>query len=293
MARHVARQSKRAAPTIYLVELKYTLDDRVHGATLAQAEAQHDGLRQALRGVGWSVVVLPVIIGSWGTMRARTREYLHLLGIEPEAATALMHDLYLDSIHFTGNIASAHAQPTAFRSRREIREAKSAVTVRAARRAAEAALKRQRHAPRECVDGDWVVPVRNAGSQNRLSSLDRTTRVVTRAHKRRRLGDVPTSATAAALEDGQPGMQHPSPVPVVPRGAPARKRRRATSHVGGPLKRLRMIVSRTSITLVRTDADGTELRRGWNAPLTPAKRPRDVDTVQMEQQAPKRRTIAS
>jgi len=55
-------------------------------------------------------------------MRTSTKGYLYMLGIEPEAANALLKELYIDSTHFTNDIARARKQPTAFRSRREVRE---------------------------------------------------------------------------------------------------------------------------------------------------------------------------
>ncbi len=61
----------------------------MHGVALDRAREQHAALCDALRGTGWNVVELPIIIGSWGT-RTNTKGYLYMLGIEPEAATAVM-----------------------------------------------------------------------------------------------------------------------------------------------------------------------------------------------------------
>ncbi len=72
---------------------------------LDRAGEQRAALRDALWGAGWNVVVLPIIIGSWGTMRTNTKG--SMLGIEPEAANALLKELCFDSIYFTNDVASS------------------------------------------------------------------------------------------------------------------------------------------------------------------------------------------
>ncbi len=150
--RPAGRAAQRARPTAYLVEVKYTIDDAVHGGALQRALDQHKDLARALRENGMDVDVLPVIIGSMGTTRNDTRKHLQVLGIEPDEVQKLLDQLWGDSLEYAAKIAKAQKEPNAFRSWQEAHAAKRAKRQRAARRTADGKRKPKTSA---VGDSDW------------------------------------------------------------------------------------------------------------------------------------------
>ena len=65
-------QSRQVA---YIVDLKFTSDDRVHGAALEEARTQHVVLTSRLEIRGFRARVLPIIVGSSGMIRKDTHNY--------------------------------------------------------------------------------------------------------------------------------------------------------------------------------------------------------------------------
>ncbi len=80
----------RNSPIANIVELKFTVNDRVHGRALADATNQHVRLRKHLETRGYIVKVLPIIIGSAGMIRTETQHQFEALGISAAATLALM-----------------------------------------------------------------------------------------------------------------------------------------------------------------------------------------------------------
>ncbi len=172
-------------------------------------------------------------------MRTNTKGYLYMLGIEPEAANALLKELYTDIIDFTNDDTRAQ-QPTALRSRREIREERQAARTRADVRAERAELKRARRMPRDHVDGDWGVP---CCSLEGATELLYQNHMVTSAHKRRKFQAAATSAAATAADAAPLPAETDNMSP-----AQTNKRRRDATSVAWASKRLRFVVSRTSVS---------------------------------------------
>ena len=86
----------------YIVELKFTTDDRVHGAALQQALSQHAALATRLESRGFAVKLMPIIIGSSGMIRAETQQHFTALGLSPEESLSLMqehHDTAIKYLH--------------------------------------------------------------------------------------------------------------------------------------------------------------------------------------------------
>ncbi len=111
----------------------------------------------------------------------------------------------------------------------------------------------------------------------------RTTHVVTRAHKRSKVQAAATSG-ASTVADATPlpaETDDVSPALII-------KRRRNATLVAGPFKKLRFVVSRVSVTMVRTHADGTEsAARLYGLPAF-AKRTREGEDRRMEVRSLKR-----
>ncbi len=135
---------------------------------------------------------------------------LGMLGIEPEAATALLKELYFDSIPSTNDSARVHKGPHP------------------------------------------LSPGNQGGKAGRARAI-RTTHMVTRAHKRRRARAAATSAAATMGE----AVRLPAETDTVSPAQTNKRCRNATSGAG-PSKRLRFVTNMTSVTMVRTHADGTE-----------------------------------
>ena len=224
--RPAGRAAQRARPTAYLEEVKYTIDDAVHGGALQRALDQHKDLARALRDNGMDVEVLPVIIGSMGTTRNDTRKHLQVLGIEPDEVQKLLDQLWGDSLEYAAKIARALKEPNAFRSWQEAHAAKRSKRQRAAQRTADG----QREPKTSAVgDRDWQVPAGQEGwSASQMSCPERTSPMNTRAHakrKRKQGGEDGAEAREApdeglqqgpelgdglqqGLDEGRPGVLH-------------------------------------------------------------------------------------
>ena len=87
----------------YIVELKFTTtDDRVHGAALQGALSQHAALATRLESRGFTVKLMPIIIGSSGMIRAETQQHFAALGLSPAESLSLMqehHDTAIKYLH--------------------------------------------------------------------------------------------------------------------------------------------------------------------------------------------------
>ncbi len=73
-----------------IVELKFTSDDRVHGAALKEALTQHAALASRLESRGFKVQLMPIIIGSSGMIRAETQKHFATLGLTAPDCLSLM-----------------------------------------------------------------------------------------------------------------------------------------------------------------------------------------------------------
>jgi len=205
--RPAGRAAQRARPTAYLEEVKYTIDDAVHGGALQRALDQHKDLARALRDNGMDVEVLPVIIGSMGTTRNDTRKHLQVLGIEPDEVQKLLDQLWDESLEYAAKIARAHREPNVFRSRQEAHAAKRAKRQRAAQRAADGKRKPKTSAVR---DSDWQVPAGQKGwSASQTSCPERTSPMNTRAHAKRKRQQGGEDGAKAQEAPGEGRQQDP------------------------------------------------------------------------------------
>ena len=87
----------------YIVELKFTSDDRVHGAALNEARTQHAALASRLENRGFRVRVLPIIVGSSGMIRKDTQQHLATLGLTTTESLSLMQEHHDTAIKYLRN----------------------------------------------------------------------------------------------------------------------------------------------------------------------------------------------
>ncbi len=106
--------------------------------------------------------------------------------------------------------------------------------------------------------------------------------VVTRAHKRRKVQAAATPAAATTAEAAPLPTETDNMSP-----AQTNKRRRNATSVADAFKKLRF-VSRTSVTMLHTCADGTESTGSLNGLPAFAKRTREGDDRRMEVRSLKR-----
>ncbi len=88
----------------YIVELKFTSDDRVHGAALKEALAQHAALASRLESRGFTVQLMPIIVGSSGMIRAETQQYFATLGLTTTDCLSLMQEHHNTAITYLRKI---------------------------------------------------------------------------------------------------------------------------------------------------------------------------------------------
>ena len=89
--------SRQAA---YIVELKFTSDDRVHGAALKEARTQHAALASRLESRRFRIRVLPIIVGSSGMIRRDTQQHLAALGLTTTESLSLMQEHHDTAIKY-------------------------------------------------------------------------------------------------------------------------------------------------------------------------------------------------
>lgn len=99
----------RGGHTVYVFELKYAEDTRLHDSTLREASAQHAPLCAALRQHGWKVEMLPFVIGNVGTMRAENADMLQRLGVPVSNVFKLLSTLASESLEFSHRVWLAHS----------------------------------------------------------------------------------------------------------------------------------------------------------------------------------------
>ena len=84
----------------YIVELKFTTDDRVHGSALQEALSQHEALATRLESRGLTVKLMPIIIGSSGMIRAETQQHFAALGLTAAESLSLMQEHHDTAIRY-------------------------------------------------------------------------------------------------------------------------------------------------------------------------------------------------
>jgi hypothetical protein len=108
--------SCRGGEAIYIVEIKYTQDRNVHAVTQGPAMRQHVSLSHHLqrKWPGWKVQILPMVFGSFGTVRTETEHHLRTLGVGDHALKDLLRSVNKGTIKYTKRILQAHKEPNRF-----------------------------------------------------------------------------------------------------------------------------------------------------------------------------------
>ena len=159
------------------------------------ARCQHERLEQHLRQKwpNWDVKTLPIVIGSFGTMRSDTAAHLALLGVRKDDIPPLLQGMKLATINYTFKVMRAHRTPNKWDTfvEAQMRKAK-----RKAQKAAERRAKRARAA---AGDADYAPPA--LMRQKRLPNRDAAPSHAMATRSKRRRGD-------AVLVDGgvRPGQ---------------------------------------------------------------------------------------
>ena len=141
-------------PAIYLVESHYTEDCNVHTVARGIAMTQHSRLWTHLRQIwpGWNVQILPMVFGSFGTVRTETEQRLSTLGVADQDLKALLETVYTSSIEYTVRILQVHKEPSGYATATETCKRKALHTLKRRKCQKRSRQKQHHHDSGDCFD---------------------------------------------------------------------------------------------------------------------------------------------
>ena len=115
-ARHRFLQAAKANCTVNLIEVGYCRDDKAPSKA-AHKMRQHLELQDALVKEGWTVQVVPIVLGHCGSVYYRDMEAVQKLGVDKAGAKALFTALHDNAVKYTCAAARTYQQLRAEKNR--------------------------------------------------------------------------------------------------------------------------------------------------------------------------------